>query len=491
MRSPWIRWLMASFLVTVPLWGAAVEAQSGPARGRKVVSEPEARAELHITAYRGGRQDTAFLREVRDVDIPAGDVRIALRGVPDTVERPTVTIRVVDGPGLEVLEQSFAYDVMTPDSLMRAAEGTNVTIEVAGVNDGKLRAVGAQVVATGREGAVVRTKDGYTYGLEGERHRFSRVPERLSPQPTLEWHARSATAGKRRIEIAYLMTGLRWTADYVGNLSRDGKRIDLSGWVTFQNDTAGRFEDANLAVAAGTIHRAPVVLDSVTLGMMRFPEGRSLKRHEAVQEALGHLHLYKIPGRTHLEPRSIKNVRLLSLRGVAVERRWTAGFHVRPEREQQTMQGIPRLRLDVSNDEKSNAGIPIPAGLVRVMIPDRKGTPHMVASTHVVDTPAGEKLVIDMGSVTDIRARLVPKEYKTGLLGAKEGTYSLELRNGSTLPGVLRVDLQTDGFTTIEVRGAKVERPSATTWRLDIPLAGGAVRTFSIVARTERPRSSR
>ena len=474
--------LCAALLAALPaVW---TPAQAEP---RKVVSEPSARKELHVTAYRSGRQDTAFLREVREVDIPAGEVRIALQGVPDTVQRESVTIRVLEGPPVEVLEQTFAYDVMTPASLMHAAEGTDITVDAVGVHDGNLRPMQVHVMASGHGGTVVRTNEGYTFGLDGERRRFAKVPERLSPRPTLTWHAKSESAGKRKIEISYLLTGLRWSADYVATLSRNGRQLDLSGWVTFQNSTAGRFDNANLAVAAGTIHRTPdqriITLSEVTIT-------GALDSNEAVREVLGHLHLYKIPERTNLEPHSIKNVRLLSLNRVPVDRAWVTGFYVNPSREASTRTERPQLVLEMRNDEKSNAGIPIPAGEVRVMVPDQKGTPHMVASSFVGDTPKGEKLKMDLGPVADVKIRLIPKDYRTSLLGSKEGTYSLELRNGSPNAGVARIDLQGGPDTQLDIQGAKVERPSAATWRIEVPLGPGAARTFRVVATVQSPRRS-
>ncbi len=488
MNHRWRRWALATLLVALPVTSAA----AAPAPVRRVQSTAESRRDLHVTAYRTGHRDTAFLREVREIDIPAGEVKIALRGVPDTVQRETVAIRVVEGAPVSVIEQTFAYDVMTPSALMHAAEGTEIVVEVPGAHDGRLRPVRATVMASGGGGTVVHTSDGYTFGLDGERRRFGRVPRRLTPRPTLTWHARSDEAGKRKVEISYLLTGLRWSADYVATLARNGRRMDLSGWVTFKNGTAGRFRDARLAVAAGTIHRTPsppsevVSLDEVTAEGARFRNGQRARR-----EALGHLHLYKIPEPTDLEPHSLKNVRLLALDRVPVDRRWEAQFYVRPSRRASTRTIRPRMKLEMRNDEEANAGVPIPAGTVRVMVPDRGGTPHMVASSRVTDTPKGEKLKIDMGPVADVKARLVPKDYRTSLLGSKEQVYSLELRNGSTNQGVVRVDLRGGAYTKIDIQGAKVERPSAATWRIEARLRPGATKTYRVVATVRRPARSR
>lgn len=478
-------WVLAACL----LGALPAAADTASADARSVESEASARKELHLTAYRTGGRDTAFLREVREVDIPAGEVKIALRGVPDTVQRETVGIRVIEGPPVRVLEQTFSYDVMTPEALMRAAEGSTIAVDVQGVHDGRLHPVDAQVMASGREGTVLRTSEGYTFDLGAERRRFRSVPARLTPQPTLTWHAESGAAGKRKIEISYLLTGLRWSADYVATLDRAGRRLDLSGWVTFKNDTDVLFSRASLAVAAGTIHRAPEASRRViTLSEIMYDDGALA--NEAVRETLGHLHLYKIPLMTDLEPNSIKNVRLLSLSRVPVERTWVTAFHVHPSRDSSTQSERPQLEIEMRNDEDANAGVPIPAGTVRVMVPDRKGTPHLVASTRVTDTPKGERLKIGMGPVADVKVRLVPKDYRTSLLGSKEGTYALELRNGSPNAGVVRVDLHAGPHTKLDVTGAQVTRPSAATWRVEVKLGPGAARSLRVVATVQRPRRS-
>ncbi len=477
------RWLLSALLAcSLPTLASPALAQAP-----RIVSEANTRASLHLTAYRAG-QETAFLKEVREVEVPAGDVRIALQGVPNTVQRESVAIRVLEGPPVEVIEQTFSYDVMTPSALLRAAEGSTITIDVSSVHDGKLAPIRAQVVATGQGGTVLRTRQGYTFGLDGERRRFSSIPKQLTPKPTLSWHARSAVAGKRKIEISYLLTGLGWSADYVATLSGSGQKVNLSGWVTLTNRTATQFKDSKLAVAAGTIHR---VSDWPYDKML--PEASSkpltaIAQKEPVRETLGHLHLYKIPHITTLEPHSIKNVQLLSLKQVPVQRRWIASFSVDPSRRESIRSTRPRLNLEMLNDKHAGAGIPIPAGTVRVMAPDRKGTAHMVSSTQVVDTPKGEKLKLSLGPVADVEVRMIPTDYRSSARGSNEVEYELRVRNGSSHSGDLRMDLLAGSYTTVQVQGIKVEKPSSSLYRFDIPLGPGAEQTIKVVAKHARPR---
>jgi hypothetical protein len=64
-----------------------------------------------------------------------------------------------------------------------------------------------------------------------------------------------AAGGKQSVELSYLTAGLSWKADYVANLSTDGKSLDLNGWVTLTNRSGAGFDNATLQLVAGTVNR--------------------------------------------------------------------------------------------------------------------------------------------------------------------------------------------------------------------------------------------
>jgi hypothetical protein len=160
-------------------------------------------------------------------------------------------------------------------------------------------------------------------------------------------------------------------------------------------------------------------------------------------------------------------------------------LHVQPDRHAPAQTRVPHVQFEFQNDKASNAGVPLPAGTVRVMSPDRRGTPHLVATTSMADTPEGEKVTWTAGQASDVRVRLTQTDYKTSL-GTREGTFVLELRSGAREPGLARVDLHAGSGVEIDLAGPGVTRPSAGTWRVEAALAPGERKQTRFVAR--RPR---
>lgn len=466
--------------------GVAIDAtaQTSPTQ---VSSGAGDRRELHVTAYRG-YPPFAFVREVREVDLPASkELRLSLADVPDTVRRETVGLRVIEGAPLEVKEQTYGYDLFTPEALMRAAQGEGVVYDHANAHTGNLVPVQATVIASGNEGAVVRAADGYTFGVAAETTRLSRVPPGMTTRPTLRWLSSDVAAGKRKFEVSYLVNGMSWSADYVATLSRDGSRLELASWLTFKNDTSVRLENVQLGVVAGTVHQAArdEVVDLPMAQTIAVPEAVAWDRGP-MRESISELHLYKVQNPTTLDPRETKNIRLFSLSGVPVRRRWLANFFVHPEHSAERVIQRPVLELELTNDKASRAGVPLPAGTVRIMAPDARGTAHLVASTSILDTPEGEKLKLEAGRVGDVVCSMVKTSSQSAWFGSRTASWKLELRNRGRTAGLAQVDLHAPGNVEIEVRGATTSRPTATVVRLEIRLAPGQIRSLEIEARSSQ-----
>ncbi len=123
----------------------------------------QARTELHLTAYRTGYRTSAFVREVREVELPAGRLAVSLPDVPNTVERASVSIRVLEGAPVEVLEQTYSYDLLSPRSMLESAEGAAVTFDKPNAHSGELQPIAASVVSSGQQaqgrGPVLRTAE--------------------------------------------------------------------------------------------------------------------------------------------------------------------------------------------------------------------------------------------------------------------------------------------------------------------------------------------
>ncbi len=92
----------------------AAQAQAAPP------ANPE--KQLSLTVY---NKDLALIEHVRAINMPAGRHRIEFKGVSARIVPQTVSF---GAPGLELIEQNFDYDLLTPAKLMEKAVGQTVRI---------------------------------------------------------------------------------------------------------------------------------------------------------------------------------------------------------------------------------------------------------------------------------------------------------------------------------------------------------------------------
>src|SRR3546814_4557055 len=80
----------------------------------------ESRRSLLLTVY---NQKLWLVSETRRVDLPAGETLLAIEDVSGLLQPETVLLAA---PGLRILEQSLAADLLTPERLLEASLGETV-----------------------------------------------------------------------------------------------------------------------------------------------------------------------------------------------------------------------------------------------------------------------------------------------------------------------------------------------------------------------------
>ncbi|MFN5481938.1 MAG: DUF4139 domain-containing protein, partial [Brevundimonas sp.] len=265
MTGPAVRSLRLVLALTAAATAAALPAAaqtvsvSPRAEARDVViyrAQPVDTAQLF--AQRGSpwlrQQGLALIVETRTVDVPAGEGVIRFANVADGIITASV---VIDGLPARITEQNSDFDLLTPGGLIRRSVGevvrrvrTNPETGAETVDVGILRAAndGVALEINGRIEALQCSG-------QPERLVLDRVPEGLTDQPVLSLRTRSARAGRHEVKLAYLATGLQWSADYVARPSADGRTLALEGWITLTNAGATTFDKVELQLVAGELNR--------------------------------------------------------------------------------------------------------------------------------------------------------------------------------------------------------------------------------------------
>lgn len=398
------------------------------------------------------RQGLALIVETRTVDLPAGEGIIRFRGLATGVVPQSA---VLEGLPAHVVERNADFDLLSPASLMEKSVGEVVRVVRTNPATGE-QVEKAAVIRAGAQGTVLEI-DGRFEALDcsgqTERVVFDRVPEGLGDQPTLSVRTRAERAGRHTVTLAYLTTGLQWSADYVARLDPSDGTLDLTGWVTLANFGGTGFPDAPVQVVAGTLRKdagttpvEPLVRyqqnqcwpqGTTTFGLGQFagyggapppppppppPLAAPMLRmvaKEALNEVvvtgsriarqgeLGDYKIYTLPEPTTVAARQTKQVRFLEREGVAYERVYRAGLLDQDE-EARPMGVVLKLR----NETRAGLGVALPGGSVAVMQPDGAGGVLLAGQDRFEDKGVGLPVRLNFGQSPDVQVqtRLVKSE---------------------------------------------------------------------------------
>lgn len=467
------------------------------------------------------REGLALIVETRTVELPAGEGVIRFRGLATGVVPQSA---VLEGLPAHVVERNADFDLLSPASLMEKSVGEVVRVVRTNPATGQ-QVEKAAVIRAGAEGTVLEI-DGRFEALDcsgqTERVIFDRVPEGLGDQPVLSVRTRAERAGRHTVTLAYLTTGLQWSADYVARLDPSDGTLDLTGWLTLANFGGTGFPDAPVQVVAGTLRKdagtvpvEPMVRyqqnqcwpqGTTTLGSGLEPTYKQdrveyngppmvvyapspVAMRSAVEEIvvtgsriarqgeLGDYKIYTLPEPTTVAARQTKQVRFLEREGVAYERLYRASVLNNDHDARPT--GIV---LKLKNEESAGLGLALPGGSVAVMQPDGAGGVLLAGQDRFVDKGVGLPVRLTFGESPDVRVQTrlvnsasttreavttVRSEIETTVTNARAEPVTVELVADAAMARGFRIRRQS-------VR-SRIDDTGYPVWTLTVPANGAAV----------------
>ena len=341
----------------------------------------------------------ALITETRVVHLPAGLSRLRFEGVADGIDATTA---IVTGLPSGVIEKNRDAKLLSPSALVVASLGRPLMLVRTNPATGEKQRIPG-TIASDAGGVVFRTADGVEAlrcsGLP-ETFDFALTTPGLTARPTLSVLTRSAHAVDATVTLSYLARGFDWSADYVATLTRNGKTLDLGGWVTLVNGNGASFPDARTNVVAGRLNRQTGAVEPIDIGapiLARcWPRGTTsdlpppdraddasgaaffltpvsappaiveraivVTGMRVMQEQLGDLKLYRVPEPTTVAARESKQVRLLDRTAVPVERIYRADID--PDTSGNFHPATALLLM--KNDAAHHLGLPLPSGRVAI-----------------------------------------------------------------------------------------------------------------------------
>lgn len=369
-----------------------------------------ARADVALTVY---TDDLGLVRDMRELDVPSGESAVRFDGVAKRIDPATVTVRSATAPErLAVVEQTFAFDLESPEKLL--ARWVGRPVELVETGDRLRDRVTPAVLLSIDGGHVFRIGDRLSLGHPG-RVVLPDVPADLHTTPTLLWRLANSGPPRHAVEVTYLTGGLSWRADYVATLAPDGGTADLACWVTIANRSGARWADASLKLVAGRLHRAARPAPKVLARAMDMAAQETAAPGFA-REGLFEYHLYTLDRRTTLGDDEEKQMRLFGAAGVKVARtyRVVGQPHWWRSRAGDLERDVPvGVIVGFRNDAASQLGMPLPAGTVRLYQEDKSGARQLVGEDTIAHTPKDERVELEAGSAFDVVASRTQTDWRT------------------------------------------------------------------------------
>lgn len=437
---------------------------------------------LSLTIY---NEDLALVQDVRPLDFTVGRSRLEFKDVSASIRPETVSLAA---SGIDIVEQNFDFDLLTPAKMMEKAIGRQVqivrtnpgngaevseTATVLSVNDGVVLKIGDRIEVLRADGAPTRVI-------------FDKVPENLRARPTLSINVQSNAAGRRDATLSYLTTGLSWKADYVALFDEQANKLDMQGWVTLTNKSGTTYTDAVTQLVAGQINIARANQQNdwqqqqYLMQQQRALAARQAGTEGGKRRPLADYYVYPLAQRTTIANNQTKQVGFIDAQGVAARKvyEYYANWFT-------TLNDPDHAAVVVrfSNSERGGLGEQLPAGMVRVYVRDTDGKPRFVGENRIEHIPQGSQISVKTGDAFDVTVQ--PTVVKQERVGFWRSSYEMEylVRNARSQPVTL--EIRQGGLWragTVIAESIKSTRPDAYTLQWNVPVAanGETKLTFTV-----------
>ena len=491
------------------------------AAAQTVVTSPNA-DHVAVTVYRapgrapseafnrGWLEGYALISETRTVTLPAGESEIRFEGVAGGMVPQSA---IVAGLPQGVVERNRDAFLLSPGTLVDRSLGRRVHIRRTSHATGLVRESDAVISGTAN-GVMLQTPDGIEAlrctGL-AEGLIFDSVPPGLSPRPTLSVRTRSAETVTATVTLSYLANGFDWQANYIAELSGDGAHLDLFAWLTLGSNDETSFPNADTQAVAGRLNReeaeiqpregrpltlqcwpqattsdipleqlvrrrpgtfplgggADIVVTGTRIPRPNYSSNAPISVITAEQEALGDLHLYRIPEPVTVAANSQKQVALLHQPRVAVRRVYRRLLDADSPFEAEPV----ALLMFARNRAADGLGLPLPGGRI-AFFGMSNGRRLLLGEGSLDDHAIGEDVVIGGGNAPGVTAQLASP--------TRHDDYLLTVTNDQSASIRFEAEIVVPDGRTLHLERPLSRRDGRPLWAVTVPANGTATLRYRL-----------
>jgi hypothetical protein len=445
-----------------------------------VLSSQSDREEVSLTVY---NSNLGLIKDRRNLVVAKGLSELRFMDVAAQIIPASVQISTFGNP-LQVLEQNYEYDLLSPQKLLDKYVGKEVRLYQKNPYTEREEELKATLLANNGS-PIYKIGNDITFNHPG-RVLFPEVPADLIASPTLVWLLEGSDAGKRQIEASYLTAGISWKADYVLTLGRESSLADLAGWVTIDNRSGATYRNARLKLVAGDVNR-----------VREEPQGSRMYKTTMVErgaapqfkeEGLFEYHLYTLQRPSTIKDNQTKQISLLAAVALPVRRelimRAEQMWYGNSQGGATTKQKVG-VFVEFENRETTGLGMPLPKGTIRVYQQDTDATLQFVGEDSIDHTPKDEKVRIKVGDAFDVSATRRQTDWRKLASDSFEAAWEVAITNHKKEDITVKVIEPMTGDWQVVDASLPVAKSDSQTAEFSVPIKRGdkAILTYRVRVR--------
>ncbi len=422
-------------------------------------------SQVRVTVY---NDNLALVHEMREIDLPKPSGICSFRDVAAQIDPTSVHFKSLsNATAVRVLEQNYEYDLVSAEKILARYVDQKISLVTKQGNTitGKLLTSLGNVVLQTDDGAIKILSASEIVATD-----LPKLPEGLITRPTLVWHVENNGPAKQKVEVSYLTGGMRWHTEYVGVLDATDKNLELTGWVSLDNQSGATFPDAQLLLVAGSINRAqpPQRMYKGARQAMEMAAAGSFEEKEFFE-----YHLYTLPRPCTLKDRQVKQIELLPASKTAVQKDYVYD----------SSRDAKKVKVTISfkNSKTNGLGMALPGGKVRLYKPE--GTAQiLVGEDNLEHTPRDEEIRLNVGDAFDIVGERTRVSFRQMGDRSNEEQVKIEIRNHKSEAVTVKVVEHFGGDWTIRQQSLESAKKDASTaeWRVAVPANGKASVDYTV-----------
>ena len=417
--------------------------------------------ETSLTVYQDGR---VLVRRALPLAVPRGASTVSV-DLGGRAADPTTLVALDEGIEVRGVRVSQATGL---EGSLRRSLGREIDFVLPGDS---VRFVRGTVLSLNPP--AFRVSGRVIYEMPG-RPAFPDSLVQLSPRAEVTVEAARAA---RTLRVSYQAQGLSWRAGYTLVAPSSGAgRATMTGAATIENPGALAITGAEVQLLAGDVRRA--VARRAFAEAPAAPMAVAARAAEVpTEEAVGESHVYTLPGTVDLVPGESRTVALFAQAAPQVERSFSIraayGGHLQqwrgPEQE---------VRAEVTYLVRRPAGspfgdVPLPAGVVRVLIPDSAGRVQLLGEVPIPHTPGGRELKLATGTAFDITAQRTQTAFEQPGRRHVVVSYRVQIQNAKSDSATVQVYDEFPGRWEVLSSSVPAERLSSSSVRFAVPVPPG------------------